>query len=494
MLHGESDPVGYSRPFSLGISEWLVFGTLAIITLVVAWDGTSLSVALPSIAEQLHATATEAFWSGTSFLLCSTVFQPSFASLSNIYGRKPLIFISLSFFVVGTGVAGAAKNVTYMLVGRSLQGVGGGGLVALTEIVVADLVPLRLRGQYMGIINAVWSVGSVTGPVLGGGFVQKVSWRWIFYINFPFAGIALIMLLCLRLRQTTVAVASLKRIDYSGTFLFVGGTASFLIGLSWGGTMYAWRSWRTVVPMVVGVVALALFVLYERFYAVEPMIPPRLFHNRTALGYSPVLSGVALFPTTFTVAPSAVVVGIYITKFGRYRWAILLGWAFSTLGAGLCCMINADSGIPRWVFPTVILGVGMGICLPSILYAIQASSHPKDVAIAVAMYTFFRTFGQALGVAIGGVIFQNRMRKNLLEYPALAPFADQYSADAAALVPLIQSMPNDVNKVYLKQAYADSLKIVWATCCALMAAAGLLSGLTRQYDLNQTQEEIEFQH
>lgn len=121
-------------------------------------------------------TGIQAFWSGTSFLLCSTVFQPTFASLSNIFGRKPLIFLSVLFFLVGTIVASVAKDATYMLVGRSVQGVGGGGVIALSEIVVTDLVPLRLRGQYFGILSAMWSIGSVTGPILGGGFAQNVTW------------------------------------------------------------------------------------------------------------------------------------------------------------------------------------------------------------------------------------------------------------------------------------------------------------------------------
>ncbi len=155
---------------------YVAFLTLAVITLMVALDGTSISVALPIIAQKLRGTAIEAFWAGTSFLLTSTVFQPSFASFSHIFGRKPMVYVGLTFFMVGAIVAGLSNNFGQLLVGRSLQGIGGGGLIALTEIIVTDLVPLRLRGQWFGIISAMWSIGSVAGPPIGGAFSQNVSW------------------------------------------------------------------------------------------------------------------------------------------------------------------------------------------------------------------------------------------------------------------------------------------------------------------------------
>ncbi|KAL9021021.1 MAG: hypothetical protein Q9180_008623 [Flavoplaca navasiana] len=176
-----SDPTGV--PGSVPDIMWkpsprlyLAFLTLAVITMMVALDGTSLSVALPIISEDLGGTAIEAFWSGTSFLLCSTIFQPSFASFSHIFGRKPMILTALVFFLIGAIVAAVARNFAVLLAGRSLQGIGGGGLIALTEIVVADLVPLRLRGQWFGLISAMWALGSVSGPIIGGAFAQGGHW------------------------------------------------------------------------------------------------------------------------------------------------------------------------------------------------------------------------------------------------------------------------------------------------------------------------------
>ncbi|EFW17884.1 MFS multidrug transporter [Coccidioides posadasii str. Silveira] len=435
--------------FKLSTRSWLVFMTLATLTLMVALDGTSISVALPIIASKLHGTAIEAFWSGTSFLLCSTVFQPTFASLSNIFGRKPLILTAIAFFLAGSLVAGLAQNFTHMLVGRSIQGVGGGGLIALSEIIVTDLVPLRLRGQYFGILSAMWSVGSVTGPILGGGFSQDVSWRWIFYINFPFIG-------------------------------FVG---------------------------------LIAFFVYETYFAAEPMIPITIFATRTAIltyietvlhglvlwcalyymplyyetvkEYSPIIAGVSLFPLSFTVAPSAAIVGIVVTKTGHYRWAIWIGFFFATLGTGLFCVLDVHTSIAGWIFLTLPAGLGLGMLFPSLAFAIQASALSGHMSIAVAMFSFFRAFGQAIGVAIGGVIFQNQMHENLLRYPDLAPLAGAYSKDAAGLVQIVRAMPAGMEKDNLKEAYTDSLRIVYAVCTALIGVAGVLSLFTESYDLNK---------
>ncbi|KAL4805372.1 major facilitator superfamily domain-containing protein [Aspergillus unguis] len=522
---GSEDTIAKSEPepaardeFVLGRRGILAFFTLSTLTLMVALDGTSISVALPIITQDLKGTAIEAFWSGTSFLLASTVFQPNFASLSGIFGRRPLILTALTLFFVGTVVCSVAKDFTYMLVGRSIQGVGGGGLIALSEVIVTDLVPLRLRGQYFGILSAMWSVGSVTGPILGGGFSEDVTWRWIFYINFPFIGVGLVsIILFLKLNIIPTSLAQkLRQIDYIGTVIFVGSLSSFLIPLSWGGILYAWSSWRTLVPLIIGAVGLLVFCLYEVYLATDPIIPPKIFQNRTAAvsfagsflqglvlwcllyyeplyyeavkGYSPIISGVALFPATFTVAPSAAVVGILVTKFGHYRWAIWSGWLLSTLGLGLLCYMDVDTSIPAFIFLNIVPGIGLGLLFPSIGFAIQASATNDTLALAVGMFSFFRAMGQAVGVAIGGVVFQNRMFHNLLQYPALAPMASEYSQDAAGLVQVIKGMPDGQQKSELKVAYTDSLRIVYAVCCAVCGVAGVLSLWTQSYDLNRALE------
>ncbi|KAJ5153747.1 uncharacterized protein N7500_009186 [Penicillium coprophilum] len=484
--------------FALGRRGILVFFTLSVLTLMAALDGTSLSVALPEIAKQLNGTAIEAFWSGTSFLLCSTVFQPSFASFSNIFGRRPMILISLLFFTVGAVIAAIANDFTYMLVGRSIQGVGGGGIISLSEVVITDLVPLRWRGQYFGILSAMWSVGSVTGPILGGGFSENVSWRWIFYINFPFigvGGILVILFLNLKLAPSSL-IEKLRRIDYFGTVLFVGSMSSFLIPLSWGGISYDWDSWQTLAPLCVGGFGLIVFGFYEYYFASDPIVPPVIFQNRTAIAsfIGSVLQGLILWcalyylPLYYEAVKDGMVAGVLITVTGRYRWAIWIGWAFSTIGLGLMCLIKVDTSMVGWIFLNIVPGLGLGILFPSLGYAVQASTDPENLAIAVAMFSFFRALGQAIGVAVGGVVFQNRMFTNISRYPALAPMAEAYSKDAAGLVQVIKAMADGADKANLKEAYTDSLRTVWIVCCGVSGVAMLISLLTEHYDLDRALE------
>jgi MFS family permease len=383
----------------------------------------------------------------------------------------------------------------------------------MTEIVVTDLVPLRYRGQWAGIIGGMWSIGSVSGPIIGGAFAT-VQWRWIFWINLPFIGIGGIMVpLFLRLNVIPQSIAAkLRRVDWIGTILFVGSMTSFLIPLTWGGVMYPWSHWRTLVPLLIGAAGLVGFCFYEKYLAPEPLLRLSIFANRTTniayltttihglilwcilyyqplyfeavKGYKPVIAGVALFPATFTVAPLAVVTGFTITKLGRYRWAIWAGWAISTLGLGLLVLLEVDTKIPQWVFIDLVSGVGLGILFPSLQFQLQAATTNKDMAFAVAMFVFFRSFGQALGVAIGGVIFQNEMVNNLRSYPRFVEQASELAKDAAALVEVIKHTSIENGKLDLQTAYTDSLRTVYIILTALAGVSLIASLFIKGYDLN----------
>ena len=269
-------------------------------------------------------------------------------------------------------------------------------------------------------------------------------------------------------------------------------------------------------PLFVGAFGLTAFVLFEEYIAVEPLIPLSVFKNRTAAvsytgtvihgmilwsmlyylplyyeavkGETPILAGVSLFPETFTVAPAAVVTGLIVSKTGRYRWATWSGWALTTIGTGLLYLLDVNTSTVAWVFLNLVSGVGMGMLFTCMAQAIQASAANRDLAFAVAMFCFFRAFGQAIGVAVGGTVFQNQIKHKLLTFPALAPMADAYSKDASSLVQIIKAMPAGNDKMDLRQSYADALKIVWLTMCGLSAAAAVLSLGTQGLDLNRPLE------
>lgn len=355
--------------------------------------------------------------------------------------------------------------------------------------------------------------------VPGGGFSQNVSWRWIFWINLPFVGIGAAMIAAfLKLNQQQGhLLAKLREVDWIGMALFLTSTTGFLIPVTWGGVQYPWDSWRTLVPLMVCGVGMLAFVLYIEFVAANPLIRTSVFKNTSAAilfvatvihgiilwailyylplyfeavkGYGPILTGVALFPWTFTVAPASIATGIAITILGTYRWANYLGWFLATLGMGLLIVIKVDTSTPAWVFLCLVGGIGTGILFPAMALAVQASATAQDQAYAANMFSFFRAFGQTLGVAIGGVVFQNQMKKKMLTFPLLADFAHEYSQDAAGLVRIIKEMPAGVMKEQLKESYTDALKYIWIVMLAFSAVAFVSTLFIKAYDMNGAMDQ-----
>ena len=305
----------------------------------------------------------------------------------------------------------------------------------------------------------------------------------------------------------------LAKIDWLGSVIFIASTTGFLIPLSWGGVSYPWNSWRTYVPLSVSSLGLVILYMYEEYVAVNPIIRTRIFKNRNAAaayisvvihgmvvvgslyylplyyeavqGLSPIVSGVALFPETFTVAPGAFIVGTLISRTGRYRWAVWSGWAITTLGLGLLFLLDVHTSTVEWIFLNLVVGVGLGFNYSALGVTLQAATSEEDMSSAVAMFTFFRLMGQALGVVIGGVTFQDEIRTKLLAIPSLAPMADQYANDGAALAQQIKTIQNSDDRSMVIQVYADSLKTVWAVLCGAAGLALLTSLIITDLSLDR---------
>ncbi|KAL5341645.1 major facilitator superfamily domain-containing protein [Aspergillus crustosus] len=365
-----------------------------------------------------------------------------------------MLFAAVVAFTLDAILAAVAEGFTLLVVGRCIQGVGGGGIIALTEVLIADLIPLHERGKWMGFRALTWAFGTVIGPVIGGALALD-AWRWIFWINLPFCGLGL------------SALESLATVDYLGSVLFVGLLSSFLVPLSWGGIMYDWDSWHTLVPLIIGAVGttttavnyLGCFLHGMIMWCVLYYLP---LYYEASLGYTAVIAGLAILPLTLTVAPLSA--------------PIWFGWAVTVLGTGIFYLLDANTSIPPWIFITLVSGIGLGSLFTSMMLAVQASADPAFLSITASMAAFFRTLGQTVGVAIGGVIFQNRIIKVQLEqYPGLQGRASELARDAASLVQYIQRLPSsEGERADLEEAYADTLKIVWVTLCGL-AGLGLVS-------------------
>jgi EmrB/QacA subfamily drug resistance transporter len=423
-----------------GKEEWAVMITIAVISLMVALDATILVPVLPELAADLKGSATDAFWAGTSYLLTSAVSQPIIASTSDIFGRRGMLLFSLFFFTLGTLLcAPIAKNFTVLLLGRSIQGIGGGGIITLGQVIFADIIPLRQRPKYFSVVLGAWAIGSVLGPLIGGLFSVHASWQWCFYINFPFcaAGFVLVPFFVKLSPEKSPFFSKLARVDWIGGFLFVGGVTTTLIGLSWAGIQFAWDSVQTLVPIFIGLAVLAAAIFYECRYAKEPFLTVSLFSSPSAMvafaaafmnGFilfcalfylplyfmavrlvTPIRAGINLLPVSCFLLPGSIVVSVLTTRLGRFRWAIWIGWAITSLACGLLILFEEDTRTAVWAMISAVFGIGIGMVLTSLNVAIQAISPARDSGRAAAMYAFMRSIGMTVGVAVGGTTFQNVM-------------------------------------------------------------------------------------
>ncbi len=238
-----------------------------------------------AIANELHGNATDTFWAGTAYLLTQAVCQPFIVALSDSFGRRLLYMISLAFFVIGTLLCCLSQNFNELLAGRSIQGIGGGGILALGLVILTDIVPLRQRPVYLGVNQLSWALGAISGPLIGGLLVQHTTWRWIFYLNFPFCGIGFLTVpLVMRLHVKRAPLKErLLYVDWIGAFLFISSTCILLIGLTWGGSEYPWSSWRTLVPIIIGLAGIVATVMWERYGAPRPFLHLELFNSFSAL-------------------------------------------------------------------------------------------------------------------------------------------------------------------------------------------------------------------
>ncbi|KAI9817372.1 MAG: hypothetical protein M1832_004679 [Thelocarpon impressellum] len=484
----------------------LAFLALGAVAFASALDATILSIALPVIAADLKATSLESFWAGISFLLTTVLFQPISTICSDIFGRKLVLYVCIGIFGAGSIIVGCAQNMTVLIAGRTIQGVGGGGLEALSEIILTDMTTLQERALYLGIMGFIWAAGAVLGPIVGGAFAQYVSWRWIAWINLPLISIAIVLVPpFLTLNQKRQSWRSkFRRIDYVGIGLFVIGLTSFILPATWGGTLFAWSALETLVPLVFGIVVLVVFGWYESRPA-EPMIPLRFFTNRTcalsllsacmqgivlwcALFYlplyfqevlllAPLRAAVAGFPLDFTVMPLAIVAAFAIQWTRRYRWCIWSGWVFLAVGMGCMSLFGYRTSKSVLDGVQVVAGIGAGTLFPALAIPIQASVEPDDAGLAIGTFVFFRSLGAVLGVALGSSIFSNRFGAELR---ALVVPPDVHLDVESLAVNFVQTLRTLAVSEELKAAiltgYSAALRWVWIAL-AIVSVVGFVTSL-----------------
>lgn len=457
-------------------------------------DQTIFSTALPTIVGELGGV-NHMLWVTTAYLVASTIMMPIYGKLGDLIGRKGIFIGALVLFLIGSVIGGLAQDMTWLIIARAVQGLGGGGLMVLSQAIIADVAPVRERSKYMGFMGAVFGLSAVVGPLLGGWFTESAHWRWAFWINIPL-GIAAIALaaIFLKLPQHDTKV----RFDVWGVLTMAVAVTAIILIASWGGTEYAWNSPLIIWLIVVAAVFSGLFVIAEHATA-EPIIPLALFRSRNfvlatvaglfigiamfgAIAYLPTylqmvtgvtatVSGLMLIPMIAGLMTGAITTGQVAAKTGRYKWMPIASMIVLAAGFWLLSTLTPDTA--RWVLMSYlfVLGLGVGLGMQILVLVVQNAFPDSQVGTATASNNFFREIGASLGGAIVGALFTANLTSLLTER---MPTGGGDAGDLNSLTPAaVGELPDQIREIIIG-AYNDALTPVFATLIP-MVLAGLIT-------------------
>lgn len=474
----------------------LVFAGLILTMLLASLDQTIFSTALPTIVGELNGVD-RMLWVITIYILASTIMLPIYGKMGDIVGRKGLFLAAISLFIIGSIVGGFAQDMDWLIAGRGIQGLGGGGLMVLSQAIIADVVPARERGKYMGIMGGVFAISSVAGPLLGGWFTEEITWRWCLWMNIPL-GIAALVAAIFFLHLPPVESKKAK-IDIAGMLLLAIASTALVLLTTWGGTTYAWTSALILSLIAVTILAGVVFVFVER-RAQAPIMSMHLFAQSNfilttiagliigvamfgALAYLPTFlqmvtganatqAGLLMIPMMGGVLLTSIGSGALVSKTGRYKWYPVVG-TFIVAGA-LALLSTMNAQLPVWIICSylALMGIGLGLGMQILVLIVQNTFPLAQVGMATASNNYFRQIGASIGTAVVGSIFVTNLGNLLSE--RLPQTAGMNAGSENSLTPgAVRALPEPVRNIIVG-AYSDSLTPVFLYMVPLVLLAAVI--------------------
>lgn len=491
---------------------------LSGIALIVVWDVTALSLALPVIADQLHGTTFQSFWANTAFIFGVAVVQPINGSVSDVLGRKYPLYASCVLFGIGCVVFATASNMNVVVAGRLIQGFGAGGLDILQTIILCDITTLKERPRWLGVLSAANAVAAVTGPFLGAGLAQPDVWPWLGWIGLILAGItALLAYFFLHLKPLDADLKDrVRMLDWYGFILFAIMAAAISLPLSWADTLYPWGSWQTLLPLVIGIALIVPFAYIEK-NATAPMIPYQILDNFSinagmvsgliyGLLLNPILLYIPLFyqavyretplgaaesslPLCVLIVAMSIGVSLLMDWHRKYRIALWTGWCLTAIFLGLNYIVGGSTSKAQAYGFQAVLGAGLGTVLVATQITVLASTKQSDdEGLAAGLFVTVRFIGSLLGFAVCSTVFTSMFRRGLSSLQALPQqlVALEDASQAVSFIPQLREI--DVSPDVLRAvtgAYEDAFKTIWIVLAAFASLATLVCLRVRESSLER---------
>lgn len=505
-------PAGEAKQESKNRIRAMFLG-LVIVMLMSSLNQTILAPSLPTIVGELHGVE-HMSWVITIFILLSTITMPVYGKLSDQFGRKPFLIFAIVSFMAGSVVGALAQDMNWLIFARALQGLGGGGLMILSQAVIADVIPPRDRGRYMGIIGGVFAFSSVAGPLIGGWITEGPGWRWAFWLNLPLAVLSILAVIFL-LPHRPFRDREKHNIDYLGSLILMAGTSALVLATIWGGNQYEWTSPEIIGLLVFSVVAALVFIPVEN-RAAEPVMPMYLFKNRNfvltlgaslalgvamfgaveyiptylqmALGVSATVAGLLMIPMMGVMLVVSIVTGRLVSKTGRYKGYVTSGTAIVALGLFLLSTVTIDT--PTWLFCVYlgVMGAGLGMSMQFLTLIVQNAFPVSVVGTATAANNFFRQVGATVGASLVGGLFTSRLTSLISERMPQQALQSSGGHASSSLTPeLVASLPEPVHGIIVN-AYNDALIPLFLYLVPLALVSTLLLFFIREDALATTLE------